>query len=164
VATADEPARTRPETADGLLIRLLRQLTVESARFAEMFGDAHGLHRTDLNALAVVMDAARSGRRMSPGSLAAALHLSPSATTSALDRLEASGHIRRTRDAADRRKIELEMTDKARRVGAGFFAPLAVEFAERWQGFTPEERDTIARFLTGSIEATVAVRADLAKD
>lgn len=164
MAPADEPARTGPETADGLLIRLLRQLTVESARFAEMFGDAHGLHRTDLNALAVVMDAARGGKRMSPGSLAAALHLSPSATTSALDRLEASGHIRRTRDAADRRKIELEMTDKARRVGAGFFAPLAVAFAERWEGFTPEERDTIARFLTASIEATVAVRGDLAKE
>ncbi|MBB6039612.1 MarR family winged helix-turn-helix transcriptional regulator [Phytomonospora endophytica] len=153
-----------PETADGLLIRLLRQLTVESARFAEMFGEAHGLHRTDLNALAVVMDATRRGRRMSPGSLAAALHLSPSATTSALDRLEASGHLRRTRDPADRRKIELDMTEKARRVGSGFFAPLAVEFGDRWREFTPEERATIVRFLTASIEATVTVRGDLAKE
>jgi len=51
--------------APAALVRLLRQLTVETDRFAEMFGEAHGLHRTDLNALVVIMDA---GRRVS-GSL-----------------------------------------------------------------------------------------------
>ncbi|MEV0648956.1 MarR family transcriptional regulator [Phytomonospora sp. NPDC050363] len=164
MTSPEQHDRPDPGGADALLIRLLRQLSVESSRFSDMFGEAHGLHRTDLNALAVVMDAARHGDRMSPGTLAAALHLSPSATTSALDRLEANGHLRRGRDPEDRRKIELDMTDKARAVGHGFFAPLAVEFAERWRDFGPEERETIARFLTASIEATVKVRSELHRE
>lgn len=147
---------------DELLVLLLRQLTVESDRFAEMFGEAHGLHRTDLNALAVIMDAAKMGAPMSPSRLADALHLSASATTSVLDRLERAGHLYRDRSATDRRKVELRMHDQARRIGAEFFLPLGESLSAAWGDLGDDERRTIVRFLRGSIAATVDVRGRLA--
>lgn len=155
-------ADQRDFLSDDLLIVLLRTLTVESDRFAEMFGEVHGMHRTDLNALAVIMDATRSGAPVTPTALADALHLSYSATTSVVDRLERSGHVSRDRSAADRRKIELRMRDSARELGAAFFAPLRAEYVEAWKDMSDDERAVVARFLRASIEATVAVRARLA--
>ncbi|MFI9456782.1 MarR family winged helix-turn-helix transcriptional regulator [Amycolatopsis sp. NPDC052450] len=157
-----EDAEDTAEVTDALLVLLLRQLTVESDRFAEMFGEAHGLHRTDLNALAVIMDAARMGDPMSPSRLASALHLSASATTSVLDRLERAGHLYRDRSATDRRKVELRMHEKAREVGAEFFLPLGERFSAVWSDLGEDERRTVARFLRSSIAATVEVRARLA--
>ncbi|MDQ2589258.1 MarR family winged helix-turn-helix transcriptional regulator [Saccharothrix yanglingensis] len=143
------------------LVRLLRQLTVETDRFAEIFGDRQGMHRTDLNALAVIMDARWSGEPMSPGKLAEAMHLSASATTSVLDRLEASGHVERTRSPHDRRKVELRVHPKALDLGRAFFEPLNEAFTAAWAGFDDREKEVVARFLAASIDATVAVRGGL---
>ncbi|MBY8849285.1 MarR family transcriptional regulator [Saccharothrix longispora] len=143
------------------LVRLLRQLTVETDRFAEIFGDRQGMHRTDLNALAVIMDARWSGEPMSPGKLAEAMHLSASATTSVLDRLEASGHVERTRSPRDRRKVELHVHPKALDLGRAFFEPLNEAFTAAWAGFDDREKEVVARFLAASIDATVAVRGGL---
>ncbi len=150
------------QVTDDLLVLLLRQLTVESDRFAEMFGEKHGLHRTDLNALAVIMDAARMGAPMSPSTLASALHLSASATTAVLDRLERAGHLHRDRSATDRRKVELRMHEKAREIGAEFFMPLGKRYAEAWREMGEDERRAVVRFLRGTIAATVEVRGRLA--
>lgn len=84
------------------LTRLLQALTVESDRYAERFGARHGLHRTDVNALALILAAARRGEPMSPSTLARDLELSPSATTALIDRLEAVGHVKRERPGGDR--------------------------------------------------------------
>ncbi|PRX44551.1 MarR family protein [Prauserella shujinwangii] len=148
---------------DTALIRKLRQLTVETDHFAEIFRTAHHLHRTDLNALTVIMDATLGGRSLSPGELAEALHLSASATTALLDRLEAAGHVVRDRSGEDRRRIELRIREPARELGRRFFGPLGTELAREWSGFTPEERQVIRRFLTATIEATVRTRGRLAR-
>jgi DNA-binding MarR family transcriptional regulator len=149
------------EYSDGELARLLRQLTVETDRFSEVFGEAHGMHRTDLNALVVIMDGERQGHPVSPTSLARALHLSASATTAVLDRLESAGHVARGPDPSDRRKIGLTMAATALELGERFFRPLASEMKASWAEFTPVERETVARFLVLSIEATVRVRATM---
>ncbi|XVV01183.1 MarR family winged helix-turn-helix transcriptional regulator [Actinosynnema sp. CA-248983] len=144
------------------LVRLLRQLVVESDHFVDLFGAWHGLHRTDMNALVLIMDADRRGTPLSPGRLAEAMHLSASATTSVLDRLESSGHVERARSTADRRKVELRVHDKALDLGRRFFAPLSGAYTSAWASFSDDERATIARFLTASIDATVAVRGEIA--
>lgn len=151
----------RPEQIrdhDDMLIRALRRLTVESDRFVEELGQAYGLHRTDLSALALVIDA---GRSLSPGELAEQLHLSASATTALLDRLEAAGHIRRARSTTDRRRVELRPGPEVPEFGRRVFAPLRGELAEAWAGFTAEQREVIERFLTASIEATVRAKSGL---
>lgn len=142
------------------LVRLLRQLIVESDHFVGMLGEAQGMHRTDLNALALIMDARWRGEPLSPGKLAEAMHLSASATTSVLDRLEASGHVERARSTRDRRKVELRVPERALVAGREFFTPLDRAFRAAWAGFSEAERATIARFLAASVEATVAVRGE----
>ncbi|MFI9007866.1 MarR family winged helix-turn-helix transcriptional regulator [Actinosynnema sp. NPDC053489] len=144
------------------LVRLLRQFTVETDRFVEIFGDRQRMHRTDLNALAVIMDARWGGEPMSPGRLAEALHLSASATTSVLDRLEAAGHVARVRHPHDRRKVELRASEKALALGADFFQPLSDAYTRAWERFDDADKEVVARFLAATIEATAAVRADTA--
>ncbi|WP_026455473.1 MarR family winged helix-turn-helix transcriptional regulator [Saccharomonospora iraqiensis] len=151
------------DSDDEALIRQVRRLTVEADRFTEMFGEVHGLHRTDLNAVVAIMDADRAGAPLSPGELAGTLHLSPSATTSVLDRLSAAGHVRRESDPADRRRVVLRVCDSALRLGSELFTPLGEEYARVWEGFDDAERRTIARFLTGTTEATVRIRARLVR-
>lgn len=149
---------SEPDGSDTGLARLMRQLTVETDRFAELFGEAHGLHRTDLNAVVVIMDAAARGEPISPTELARALHLTASATTAVLDRLEQAGHLHRDRSPHDRRRIQLRMAATATRLGEQFFRPLAEELSQEWTAFTPAERDIIGRFLTVSIDAVIRAR------
>ncbi|MEW9527481.1 MarR family winged helix-turn-helix transcriptional regulator [Microbispora sp. NPDC049125] len=140
------------------LMALMRRLNVEADRFGERFAVDHGLHRTDLNALVVIMDAAREGRPLSPGALGAALNLSAPATTALINRLEQAGHLTRHRSAVDRRKVELAVHEQAATLAGRFFAPLGQEMSAVIDDFTGEERQVIARFLSRSIEATVAAR------
>lgn len=158
-----EAGDVRPEhdDPDAVLIRLLRQLNVETDRFAEMFGEAHGLYRTDLNALVVIMDAMHGADSISPGELARALQLSASATTAVLDRLEKAGHVKRSRSANDGRRIELRLPEATLRLGEERFRLLGADLRRAWSGFDTGERDTIARFLTASIRATTTVRTRL---
>ncbi|MQM28157.1 MarR family winged helix-turn-helix transcriptional regulator [Glycomyces albidus] len=152
--TSDTGGDDAPTDLD--LTRLLQTLTVESDRYAERFGAVHGLHRTDVNALLVVMDAARRGEPMSPGALARELGLSPSATTALIDRLETLGHVERSRPAGDRRRVALNVPEAAVEANRHLFTPLAIAFAQSWAGFTAEERMVVARFLEVSTEAMKA--------
>src|SRR4051794_41820114 len=67
------------------------------------------------------MDAARRGDAVTAGSLGAAVELSSASVTALLDRLERAGHLRRGRDAEDRRRVVLEMSDAAMAAGGGVF-------------------------------------------
>ena len=143
--------------------RLLRQLIVENDRFAEVFAEAHGMHRTDVNALIVIMDSHRRGEPVSPTSLARALQLSAPATTALLNRLEAAGHVTRDRDPADRRRVGLAMASTAMALGEQFFRPLADELSRAWSDYTDEQLATVQQFLKASIEATIRVRTGVGR-
>src|SRR3954451_16485978 len=91
------------------LALMLRRLTVELDAVGQRFAGLHGLGRTDVRALVAIMDAARRGAPVTAGSLGAAVELSSASVTALLDRLEGAGHIRRVRDADDRRRVVLEM-------------------------------------------------------
>ncbi|GAB3467811.1 MarR family winged helix-turn-helix transcriptional regulator [Actinophytocola sediminis] len=145
------------EHGDDVLVRKLRQLTVELDRFIEVLSLTHGMHRTDLTAVALIVDA---GQPLSPGELAHALHLSASATTALLDRLESAGHVRRERSTTDRRRIELRVNPEAREFRRAF-APLGRELSLGWGEFDGADRRVIARFLAASIDATVLARTAL---
>ncbi|MGW4489209.1 MarR family winged helix-turn-helix transcriptional regulator [Amycolatopsis sp. NPDC004368] len=142
------------------LAGLLRRHAVETERYVATFGAGHGLHRTDLNALAVVMDADRSREPMTPGRLSAALHLSPPATSALIDRLEQAGHLRRTRSAADRRQVDLRITDSALALGAALFGPLADHVRAAIGRYSEPEQALIARFLRDVSAAVTAATDD----
>ncbi len=132
----------------------LRAFTTEMDRYIDTHGAPHGLYRTDLYALSHLIDAARRGREVTPGTLAAALNLSAPATSAMLGRLESAGHVHRRHGAADRRRVVVEMTDDAMAVGAQIFAPIGRAMSTMLAGYTQTERETVLRFLTDTVAAT----------
>jgi DNA-binding MarR family transcriptional regulator len=133
---------SRPEL--GLL---LRRLTVEVDAVGERFADLHGLGRTDVRALVVVMDATRAGRSLTAGALGAAVDLSSASVTALVDRLERAGHLRRVRDEGDRRRVVLEMTESAMAAGGQFFGGLQRDLVAAMEHFSDEELAVVQRFL-----------------
>lgn len=142
------------------IIDALRAFTTEMDRYIDTRGGAVGLHRTDLNALAHVLDARRSGGEMSPGELAHALGLSPPATSAMLRRLESVGHVRRTHSEVDRRRVSVEMTDDAMGVALEIFGPIAMTMRETIGSYSMAERETVLRFLTDATDAASRARSD----
>jgi DNA-binding MarR family transcriptional regulator len=134
----------------------LRRLTVELDAVGQRFAGLHGLNRTDVRALVAIMDAARSGRPMTAGGLGAAVELSSASVTALVDRLERAGHVHRVRDAADRRRVVLEMSPAAMTAGAEFFGGLQRALVAAMTGFTDAELAVVRRFLGEMTEVIVA--------
>lgn len=124
-----------------------------------------GLNRTDGRCLDILD---REGR-MTAGRLATVAGLTTGAVTGVLDRLEAAGYVRRERDAIDRRRVLVEPTEKARRVGVEFYGELGVNAANDLRRYTREQLALILDFvrrdrelnesLLRAINARVAKRA-----
>ena len=135
------------------LALLLRRLTVELDAVGQRFAEVHGLNRTDVRALVAIMDAARGGESLTAGRLGAAVDLSSASVTALLDRLEKVGHIRRSRDADDRRKVVLEMSESAMAAGAEHFGGLQRDLTAAMEGYSDDELDVVRRFLVDMTEA-----------
>ncbi len=137
------------------LVRLLQEFTLEANRYVDSAGGRNDMHRTDLNALAVIMRHAARDQIVTPGVLRKELNLSSPATTALIDRLHSSGHVVRERQGSDRRQVQLRMTPKAYRDGSAMFLPLARHMGAAMESFTPEELEIVTRFLNSMIDATV---------
>lgn len=145
----------------GAIIDALRAFTTAMDRYIDVHGGAVGMHRTDLVALAHVMDAGRTGNHLTPTELAAALNLSAPATSALLGRLEGVGHVQRTHASSDRRRVSIEMTPEAATVGRRVFGPLGVEMRAAIGAYTRAEQELVLRFLDDVLAATArATRAD----
>lgn len=92
----------------------------EINRLVHSFAHTQGLHATDVQALGAILDA---DEPLTPGRLRDHLGLSSGAVTACLDRLERAGHIRRSRDSADRRVVHLHYEPTARAAARSFFMP-----------------------------------------
>ncbi|MCZ4120965.1 MarR family winged helix-turn-helix transcriptional regulator [Streptomyces sp. H39-S7] len=134
-------------------VHLLREITVALHRTGGGFAERHGLHPTDLRALISLLDSARAGTPTTPGRLGAQLGLNSAGTTALVDRLERLGHVRRTRDGKDRRRVLIEVTDSAVTLGEAFFGPLIENVLGVAEEFDTHEVATIDRFLHGVAEA-----------
>lgn len=84
------------------------------------------------------------------GAIAAAVSLTPAAVTALIDRLEAKGFLRRERSAEDRRKVMVEVTDKAREATGRYYMPLAAAGERFMQDFTEAELEVALAFLKGA--------------
>ncbi len=129
-------------------VHLLRAVTVELDLLRAEFAGLHQLHPTDLRALVQLLDAARAGLPATPGWLAGQLGLDASSVTALVDRMERVGHVRRRRDPSDRRRVLLEVDDKAIAAGWSFFSPLIAGTVTALQSFDRQERDAVTRFPT----------------
>ena len=93
------------------------------------------VNRTDLRCLSVL---ARAGAQ-SASALADATGLTRGAMTTALDRLETAGYVRRVWDQQDRRSVRVEMTVRAAKEVRLLYGPLAREGGELLQRYATDE-------------------------
>jgi DNA-binding MarR family transcriptional regulator len=142
----------------GALRQLLRRHSEELTRIAAAFGAAHGLHQTDVAALAVI---AQAPTPLGPAALADALQLSRPATTALLDRLEGVGHVVRRADPADRRRAIVELQPTAHELAAAFFGPLGNAYEQAMDDYSDDELRVVHRFLQDVIDVSVATRERL---
>ncbi|RQN09687.1 MarR family transcriptional regulator [Aeromicrobium camelliae] len=135
------------------VVRLVQDFTTASLRFTDRAGASRGLHRSDLNALQALVQAREDGRSgLSAKQLAEALTLSPSATTTLLDRLERAGHVTRGLDEHDRRRVTISMTESAGAEARAMFGPLAAAMMEMMSEFSDDEIEVVARFLRAATD------------
>ncbi|QDW31026.1 MarR family transcriptional regulator [Arthrobacter sp. KBS0702] len=145
------------------LVSLLQEFSLEANRYADSAGARNDMHRTDLNALSVIMQHTARNQIVTPSVLRKELHLSSPATTALIDRLHSSGHVIREREGPDRRQVQLRMTPKAYRDGGAMFAPLARHMGAALADFTPQELELATRFMTSMIDATVRAGQEAAQ-
>ncbi|NUV61025.1 winged helix-turn-helix transcriptional regulator [Streptomyces sp. CAI-85] len=122
----------------------LRRMNGEINRLVYAFAGDQGLHPTDVQALAAILDA---DTPMTPKGLREHLGLTSGAVTACVDRLERAGHVRRVRESADRRVVHLYYAADARSAARSYFRPLAEAVEGARARFTEEERAVVLRFL-----------------
>jgi MarR family transcriptional regulator, organic hydroperoxide resistance regulator len=113
------------------------------------------LPASDANALGQIIWAAETDSPLSPARLARQIGMTTGATTILLNRLEAAGHLVRSRESADRRRVTLRPAPAAREHARGFLAVAGAEIAGVLRTTSPAELRTIAAFL-GRITAAAA--------
>lgn len=162
MATADDARRPgaageaagAPADAAAFAVQL-RRLNGEINRLVQGFAADQGLHPTDVQALAAVLDAEGP---MTPGRLREHLGLTSGAVTACVDRLERAGHIRRVRESADRRVVHLHYVEDARATARVRLRPLARATEAARSRFTEEELTVVLRFLAAMNEELARTR------
>ncbi|NUR57299.1 MAG: MarR family transcriptional regulator [Catenulispora sp.] len=96
------------ETVEAVITRV-QMLAKQVANTKRRMHDKVGLQAPEFETLHRL--AARDDRRATPSELAAELLLSGAGMTGRLDALEQAGLIRRIRGTADRRRVDVELTD-----------------------------------------------------
>jgi DNA-binding MarR family transcriptional regulator len=105
------------------------------------------VNRTDLRILGIVE--AEPG--ITATAVARAVSLSPAATTTALQRLTASGYLIREPSTEDRRSVVLSLTKAARRIIDQIYGPLAAAGLHEIEGYSESELSLIADFLSRGV-------------
>ncbi|WP_202387265.1 MarR family transcriptional regulator [Nocardioides flavescens] len=102
---------------------------------------------TDVAALGQVVWAAEAGSPLSPTELARLHGFTSGATTALVNRLEAAGHVERTRESSDRRRVTLRPTPAARERTREFLSAVGTDIATLLASTPPDELRTVTSFL-----------------
>ena len=143
------------------LLFLLQKFTTEAERYSEVVRRRHGLARNDIHAINAVVEADRTGGITTPGGLRERLVLSSAAMTAVLDRLEASGHLRREHSAEDRRQVLLSATPSAREAGREMFDPMVEHMLPVLADYGPEQLAFLTEAIQRLTTAIAEARAEL---
>ena len=129
-----------------------------SDEFEDTVAEWLGTNRTDLRCTDIID---RHGR-LTAGDLARETGLTTGAVTSILDRLEGLGLVKRVRDTEDRRRVMVELTDKAIRNGKEIWGPLKSASRTSLSRYSDEQLIFVREFLASSqrfmAEQTARVR------
>jgi DNA-binding MarR family transcriptional regulator len=140
------------------MVRLVRLQQIASDKMDDAFCRMAGINLTDGRCL----DLLDVHEGLTAGELAEAASLSPGAVTTVLDRLERMGLVTRTRDEADRRRVLVELTPKARELAYSAYGPISGYAREYIEQLSDDEVDTISRFLEVAVEVNERRARELA--
>lgn len=136
-----EPSATRRELIGAAtLAARLHQNAYD--RFEDTVAEYFGVNRTAMRC----MDVLERVGRLSAGEIATQTGLSSGAVTALLDRLERAGYVRRLRDDSDRRRILVELTERARQGAAEVYGPFA-ELVAEYDTYSDDELRLITSYI-----------------
>ena len=102
-----------------------------------------GVNRTDLRIIGRVKDAGA----MAAGALSDAVQLSPAATTTAIQRLVAAGHLHREVDPQDRRRVVVTVTAATGELLDRMYGPIGRAGERLLAGYSADDLRLIIEFL-----------------
>jgi DNA-binding MarR family transcriptional regulator len=126
--------------------QLGRDLSTWTVLFHAAVAERLGLGPTDYMALGLI----EQRGSLTAGELAAITGLTTGAVTGLIDRLEHAGHLQRTKDVHDRRKVVLVVLPSHARTAAfdGVFASLGQAMTELCTRYSDVELAVISDFMT----------------
>jgi DNA-binding MarR family transcriptional regulator len=138
-------SRPRAEQLEELT-REMRLMSSFDALLSHAIASEVGMHNTDIE----TMDLLNIFGPMTAGELSARTGLSSGATTRLIDRLERVGFVRRTQDAADRRRVIIELVPENLDELMQLFGPLTEKLDALWGSYSDEQLSTIIDFARRS--------------
>ena len=134
------------EQTDSLLA--LRELIDVGCQVAPAVARRAELSHHELQALEIVMDGS-----VGPAEIARELGVTSAAASGIVDRLAARGHVQRRPHASDGRRTQVVITATGREEVIGYLMPMFGALARLDSALSEGERDVVARYLRGAIEA-----------
>jgi DNA-binding MarR family transcriptional regulator len=153
-----KPARSALES---VIAADVRAMTAESDQIGKHFAGRHQVAANDFRALLHIMGAENAGMPLTAGELRRQMGVSGAAITYLVERMIASGHVRRDFDPADRRKVMLRVADHGMDVARGFFTPLAEHTRRALADIPDADLQAAHRTFTAVIDAMRAFRTEL---
>ena len=144
-------SRDQRTAAVGRLVESLRALQLAGDLMDQAFADFVGINRNDLRCIDIVDQRGR----MTAGELAHDAGLTTGAVTALVDRMEAAGLLRRSYDPKDRRKVWVELTAEAQKLGDELYGPLSQTGQMHLDSLSDEQLFTIIGFLDLSRRITM---------
>lgn len=114
------------------------------------------LNETDMRALRYIIASMNAEVPVTAGALSDHLHISTASTTKLLDRLERAGHVVRRPHPTDRRAVTVEITPETHRQVRRTMGRQHARRFEVVRALSPEDRDTVTRFLHELSATTMA--------
>ena len=138
------------------VLKSLRDYRAAETEIRRSTRDSMGMGETDILALRYLLRMQASGKQVVPKDLSQFLNITSASTTSLIDRLVASGHVRREAHPTDRRSVVVIPTvesDKEVRETLGSMHRRMMQVAE---GLTADEARVVVDFLQRMTEALQA--------
>jgi DNA-binding MarR family transcriptional regulator len=119
----------------------------ETQAYDEAVGEIVGLNAAERRCMGVLHHGAQTA-----GTLATVTGLTPAAITALIDRLADRGLVTRKRDVEDRRKVMVEATEAARRMGEVYYGEIARAGEAMLSRFSIAELGIALEFLTAAAD------------
>jgi len=129
------------------VLQALRDYRAAETAMRRRTKDSMGMGETDLLALRHLLEASRAGRPMGPRELGRRLGISSASTTTLLDRLTRSGHVRREPHPTDRRALVIVPTEDSDAEVRATLGAMHRRMLAAAEGLTPEQAGTVVEFL-----------------